>query len=56
MLQVRCHCGKHHLLARRRQACKDYQNKILFSIAAHPSGAFVLPTRCTTDISIATVL
>src|SRR4030095_811432 len=44
-----------HLLARRRKACKAYQNQILFSIIAHPSGASVLPTRCTTDISISTV-
>src|SRR6266516_546645 len=38
------------------KACKAYQNKILFSLTAHPSGASVLPTRCTTDTSIETVL
>ena len=40
----------------RRKACKAYQNKILFSIIAHPSGASILPTRCTTDTAIETVL
>ena len=40
----------------RRKACKAYQNKILFSSMAHLSSASVLPTRCTTDTSIATVL